>query len=65
MLGLLIISVIYVVCLTGVLKNGTEIVIPFCESSITLPIWIYIPFAVFVLIGETYANKRGKIKKTA
>jgi len=55
MLGLLIISVVYVVFLTSVLKNGTEIIIPFFESTITLPIWLYIPFAVFVLIGTSNA----------
>jgi len=51
MLGLLIIAVIYVVFLTNVLKIGTDISIPFFDVSLTLPIWLYIPFAVFVLLG--------------
>lgn len=55
MLGLLIIAVIYVVFLTNVLKIGTDISIPFFGVSLTLPIWLYIPFAVFVLLATTNA----------
>ena len=55
MLGLLIIAVIYVVFLTNVLKIGTDISIPFFDVSLTLPIWLYIPFAVFVLLATTNA----------
>lgn len=55
MLGLLIISVIYTLYLTNVLNIGTDIYIPFIKESITLPIWIYIPFAIFVLLSTTNA----------
>ena len=55
MLGLLIIAVIYVVFLNNVLKIGTDISIPFFDVSLTLPIWLYIPFAVFVLLATTNA----------
>ena len=55
MIGLLIVSVIYTVFLTHILKIGTDIYIPIVKQTINLPIWIYIPFAVFVLIGTTNA----------
>ena len=55
MIGLLIVAVGYTLYLTNVLKIGTDIVIPFVKTSITLPIWIYIPFAIFVMLGATNA----------
>ena len=55
MIGLLIISVLYTLYLTQVLKLGTETYIPFVKQYIELPIWIYIPFAIFVLLGTTNA----------
>ena len=55
MLGLLLIAVIYVVFLTNVLKIGTDIYILFFGNTLTLPIWLYIPFAVFVLLATTNA----------
>lgn len=55
MIGLLIIAVGYAVYLTNVLKIGTDIYIPFVKTSITLPIWIYIPFAILVMLGTTNA----------
>lgn len=55
MLGLLIIAVCYTLYLTQVLKIGTDIYIPFANFSVTLPIWIYIPFAIFVMLGTTNA----------
>ena len=55
MLGLLIVAVAYTLFLTNVLNIGTDIYIPFVGSSITLPIWIYIPFAIFVMLGATNA----------
>ena len=53
MLGLLIISVLYTVYLVQVLDLGTETLIPFAKTYITLPIWVYIPFAIFVMLGTT------------
>ena len=55
MIGLLIVSVGYSLYLTKVLGIGTDIFIPFIKTSITLPIWIYIPFAIFVMLGTTNA----------
>ena len=55
MLGLLIIAVAYVVMLVFNFDNGTDIYIPFIKMYITLPLWIYIPFAVFVILATTNA----------
>ena len=55
MLGLLIVAVGYTVFLTNVLKIGTDMYIPFIKQTISLPIWIYIPFAIFVMLGTTNA----------
>ena len=55
MLGLLIVSVAYVVYLVTVVDLGTETLIPFIGTYITLPVWIYIPFATFVLLAMTNA----------
>lgn len=55
MLGLLIISVLYTVYLVQVLDLRTETLIPFAKTYITLPIWVYIPFAIFVMLGTTNA----------
>ena len=55
MLGLLIVAVAYTVVLTQVFKIGTDIFIPFVKEYITLPIWVYIPFAVLVMLATTNA----------
>lgn len=55
MLGLLIVAVAYTVFLTKVLGNGTDIYIPFVKTTITMPIWAYIPFAIFVMLATTNA----------
>ena len=55
MLGLLIISVIYVLYLIEGLQLGTETYIPILKTYIELPIYIYIPFAIFVLLATTNA----------
>lgn len=55
MLGLLIISVAYVLYLIHVLKLGTQTYIPILKTYISMPIWIYIPFAIFVILGTTNA----------
>ena len=36
-------------------QNGTDIYIPFIKKSIELPVWIYIPFAVVVILATTNA----------
>lgn len=55
MLGLLIISVAYVVYLVYGLQIGTETYIPIIKQSITIPIYLYIPFAIVVILGTTNA----------
>lgn len=55
MIGLLIIAVGYTIYLTNILKIGTDINIPFAKTSITLPIWLYVPFAIFVMLSATNA----------
>ena len=55
MIGLLAISVVYVLYLVVVLNLGTETLIPFVKTFINLPIWIYIPFAILVMLGTTNA----------
>ena len=55
MLGLLIISVIYVLFLTQGLKIGTGTYIPIIKETINMPLYIYIPFAIIVILGTTNA----------
>ena len=53
--GLLVISLIYVLMLVFAFKNGTDIYIPFFKTYLTLPVWLYIPFAVIVILATTNA----------
>lgn len=55
MLGLLIVSVAFSLYLTQFLNLGTDTYIPFFKTSIELPIWVYIPFAVVVMLATTNA----------
>ena len=55
MLGLLIMSIGYVLYLIYGLNLGTETYIPIVKSYIDLPIYFYIPFAVLVILGATNA----------
>lgn len=55
MAGLSIIAVLYVVVITFILKLGTDIYIPFFKQNIVLPIWLYIPFAIVVMLATTNA----------
>lgn len=55
MIGLLIFSVAFVLYITKVLNIGTEIYIPFIKTYFTLPVWLYIPFAILVLLGTSNA----------
>jgi len=55
MLGLLIISVCFVLYLTQYIGINTDILIPFFKTYITIPIWLYIPFAIFVIVGTSNA----------
>lgn len=53
MLGLLIISVMFVLLMTS--KIGTSIFIPIFKTSIELPIFLYIPLAISVILASTNA----------
>lgn len=55
MIGLLIISVAFVVYLLNFLNIGTQTLIPILKTYITIPILIYIPFVIFVMLGATNA----------
>ena len=55
MLGLLIISVAFVIYLIQGANLGTETYIPFVKTYIELPIILYIPFAIIVILATTNA----------
>ena len=55
MLGLLIISVIYVVYLLQGFDSGTQTYIPILKIYIDIPVYFYIPFAILVILGTTNA----------
>ena len=55
MLGLLIISVIYTMFLINYVGLGTDIIIPIINYNLQLPLWIFIPFTIFVMLGSTNA----------
>ena len=55
MLGLLIVAVVFTLYLLKISNIGTDTYIPIIKQYINLPIWIYIPFAIFVLLGTTNA----------
>lgn len=55
MLGLLIVAVSFTIILINVFNFGTDIYIPFIKEYITLPIYIYIPFSVLVMLATTNA----------
>ena len=55
MLGLLIISVVFILYLQKGISLGTETYIPIIKQYITIPIWVYIPFAILVILATTNA----------
>ena len=55
MLGLLIVAVSFTIILINVFNFGTDIYIPFIKEYITLPVYIYIPFSVLVMLATTNA----------
>ena len=55
MFGLLIISVAFIIYLLRYLNIGTQTLIPIVKEYITIPLLIYIPFAIFVMLGTTNA----------
>ena len=55
MLGLLVISVAYVLFLLEGLSLGTDTYIPIVKTSITLPTYLYVPAAIFIILATTNA----------
>ena len=55
MIGLLIISVIFVIYLFQFMNIGTETLIPVLKKYINIPMLIYIPLAILVMLGTTNA----------
>ncbi len=53
MIGLLIISILYTLFIMKFSNYGTEIFIPIIKKEITLPICLYIPFAIIVILATT------------
>ena len=46
---------LYTLFLVKFLNMGTDTYIPIIKKYVTMPIWLYIPFAIFVLLGTTNA----------
>ena len=55
MIGLLIISVAYVIYLVYGLKIETQTYIPIIKTYMDMPVFVYIPFAILVILGATNA----------
>ena len=55
MLGLLLISVVFVMYLIKGINLGTDTYIPILKEYVTLPIYFYIPFAILVILATTNA----------
>ncbi len=55
MLGLLVISVAYVLYLVEGAKLGTQTYIPILKTYITLPMYVYVPAAICVVLATTNA----------
>ena len=53
MLGLLIIAVCFVIYILNVLNIGSDIYIPIIKTYVNIPVWIYIPFAILVMLATT------------
>ena len=55
MIGLFIIAALYTLFIIRFSRFGTSIIIPIIKKEIVLPILLYIPFAIFVMLGTTNA----------
>lgn len=55
MIGLLIISVMFIIYILNFMNIGTQTLIPILKTYITIPLLLYIPFAIFVILGTTNA----------
>ncbi|MCL2859413.1 MAG: phospho-N-acetylmuramoyl-pentapeptide-transferase [Oscillospiraceae bacterium] len=52
-LGLLTVSVCFITYMINTVHIGTETLIPFLKIYIQIPTWVYVPFAIFVLLAIT------------
>ena len=55
LLGQLVVAVIFVVFLLNYTDLGTSIKIPFTDIILNLPVWLYIPFMILVMLATTNA----------
>ena len=55
MLGLLIVSIAFVIFILAIGKIGTSIIVPFAKTYINIPSIIFVFFTVFVLLATTNA----------
>lgn len=55
MLGLLIVASIYTIFLTEYTNINTDLILPFMDSKLNLPTWIFIPFTILVMLSATNA----------
>jgi len=55
LLGQLIVSVVFVVYLMNYTTIGTGIKILFTNNVWNLPVWMYVPFMIFIMLGTTNA----------
>lgn len=53
MAGLTLIATIYIVYTVYVTKLGTETYIPILKQFVVVPVWIYIPFNILVMLAST------------
>ena len=53
MLGLIVVATAFVLYLTNVVNFGTETYIPILKEYIEVPVWAYIPCAVFIILACT------------
>ncbi len=55
MIGLLAISIIYILFIIKIANIGTSTYIPFFKIFINIPVFVYIPCAIFIMLGTTNA----------
>ena len=55
MLGLLLVSVLFVLYLIYGLNLGTSTYIPILKQTVEIPVFVYIPFAILVILATTNA----------
>lgn len=55
MLALLIVSGIFVIVVLNLINIGTDVILPIFKQPYVLPLLIYIPFIIFILISSTNA----------